>query len=142
MIAHVLLHTRSKNIQHDLESTMERVFNLLTILFLGIVSIIFNLGSSYMGPVGVDRTFTLNMFGDNQYKFFPSNYVVSGVIGSTDSSCAGKNSSPGTGPWLPGLGTMVLTLPATGSASRARYPVAERCARWPTTAARRRARSR
>ena len=72
------------------------------------------LGSSYMGPVGVDRTFTLNMFGDNQYKFFPSNYVVSGVIGSTDSSCAGKNSSPGTGPWLPGLGTMVLTLPATG----------------------------
>lgn len=31
MIAHVLLHTRSKNIQHDLESTTERVFNLLTI---------------------------------------------------------------------------------------------------------------
>src|SRR5450432_2914939 len=31
MISHVLLHTRSKNIQHDLESTTERVFNLLTI---------------------------------------------------------------------------------------------------------------
>jgi biopolymer transport protein ExbB/TolQ len=31
MIAHVLLHTRAKNIQHDLESTTERVFNLLTI---------------------------------------------------------------------------------------------------------------
>ncbi len=31
MIAHVLIHTRSKNIQHDLESTTERVFNLLTI---------------------------------------------------------------------------------------------------------------
>ncbi|WP_240806719.1 MotA/TolQ/ExbB proton channel family protein [Polyangium spumosum] len=31
MIAHVMLHTRSKNIQHDLESTTERVFNLLTI---------------------------------------------------------------------------------------------------------------
>src|SRR6476660_6941314 len=31
MIAHVILHTRSKNIQHDLEGTMERVFNLLTI---------------------------------------------------------------------------------------------------------------
>jgi biopolymer transport protein ExbB/TolQ len=31
MISHVLLHTRSKNIQHDLEATMERVFNLLTI---------------------------------------------------------------------------------------------------------------
>ncbi|WP_235880034.1 MotA/TolQ/ExbB proton channel family protein [Polyangium aurulentum] len=31
MIAHVLLHTRSKNIQHDLDSTTERVFNLLTI---------------------------------------------------------------------------------------------------------------
>lgn len=31
MVAHVLLHTRSKNIQHDLESTTERVFNLLTI---------------------------------------------------------------------------------------------------------------
>jgi biopolymer transport protein ExbB len=31
MIAHVLLHTRSKNIQHDLEATTERVFNLLTI---------------------------------------------------------------------------------------------------------------
>jgi biopolymer transport protein ExbB len=31
MIAHVLLHTRSKNIQHDLETTTERVFNLLTI---------------------------------------------------------------------------------------------------------------
>jgi biopolymer transport protein ExbB len=31
MIAHVFLHTRSKNIQHDLESTTERVFNLLTI---------------------------------------------------------------------------------------------------------------
>ena len=31
MIAHVLLHTRSKNIQHDLEGTTERVFNLLTI---------------------------------------------------------------------------------------------------------------
>ena len=31
MIAHVLIHTRSKAIQHDLESTTERVFNLLTI---------------------------------------------------------------------------------------------------------------
>jgi len=31
MIAHVLLNTRAKNIQHDLEGTMERVFNLLTI---------------------------------------------------------------------------------------------------------------
>ena len=31
MIAHVILHTRSKNIIHDLEGTMERVFNLLTI---------------------------------------------------------------------------------------------------------------
>lgn len=31
MIAHVLIHTRSKNIQHDLEGTTERVFNLLTI---------------------------------------------------------------------------------------------------------------
>ncbi len=31
MIAHVLIHTRSKNIQHDLEATTERVFNLLTI---------------------------------------------------------------------------------------------------------------
>ena len=31
MIAHVFLHTRSKNIQHDLESTTERVFNLLTV---------------------------------------------------------------------------------------------------------------
>src|SRR5262245_53293779 len=31
MIAHVVLHTRSKNIQHDLEATTERVFNLLTI---------------------------------------------------------------------------------------------------------------
>ncbi len=31
MIAHVFLHTRSKNIQHDLDSTSERVFNLLTI---------------------------------------------------------------------------------------------------------------
>ena len=31
MISHVLLHTRSKNIQHDLEATTERVFNLLTI---------------------------------------------------------------------------------------------------------------
>jgi biopolymer transport protein ExbB len=31
MIAHILLHTRAKAIQHDLESTMERTFNLLTI---------------------------------------------------------------------------------------------------------------
>jgi biopolymer transport protein ExbB/TolQ len=31
MIFHVVLHTRSKNIQHDLDSTTERVFNLLTI---------------------------------------------------------------------------------------------------------------
>src|SRR6476646_5136538 len=31
MIAHVFLHTPSKNIQHDLESTTERVFNLLTV---------------------------------------------------------------------------------------------------------------
>ena len=31
MIAHVILHTRAKNIQHDLEATQERVFNLLTI---------------------------------------------------------------------------------------------------------------
>jgi biopolymer transport protein ExbB/TolQ len=30
MIAHVFLHTRGKAIQHDLESTTERVFNLLT----------------------------------------------------------------------------------------------------------------
>ncbi len=31
MIAHVLIHTRSKAIQHDLETTTERVFNLLTV---------------------------------------------------------------------------------------------------------------
>jgi len=31
MIAHLLLHQRSKNIQHDLEATQERIFNLLTI---------------------------------------------------------------------------------------------------------------
>src|SRR3954454_4705957 len=31
MIAHLLLHQRSKTIQHDLDATQERVFNLLTI---------------------------------------------------------------------------------------------------------------
>lgn len=31
MITHVLLHTRAKNIQHDLEGIVERTFNLLTI---------------------------------------------------------------------------------------------------------------
>ncbi len=31
MVAHLVLHQRSKNIQHDLDSTQERVFNLLTI---------------------------------------------------------------------------------------------------------------
>lgn len=31
MITHILLHTRAKAIQHDLEGTMERTFNLLTI---------------------------------------------------------------------------------------------------------------
>ncbi|MFO0555447.1 MAG: MotA/TolQ/ExbB proton channel family protein [Polyangiaceae bacterium] len=31
MIAHVILHTRSKTIQHELEAITERVFNLLTI---------------------------------------------------------------------------------------------------------------
>jgi biopolymer transport protein ExbB len=31
MIAHLLLHARSKTIQHDLDATQERVFNLLTI---------------------------------------------------------------------------------------------------------------
>ena len=31
MVAHLILHQRSKNIQHDLDSTQERVFNLLTI---------------------------------------------------------------------------------------------------------------
>ena len=31
MISHVFLHSKSKNIAHDLESTSERVFNLLTI---------------------------------------------------------------------------------------------------------------
>src|SRR5580693_962634 len=31
MIAHLILHQRSKTIQHDLDSTQERVFNLLTI---------------------------------------------------------------------------------------------------------------
>ena len=31
MVAHLILHQRSKNIQHDLESTTERVFNLLTV---------------------------------------------------------------------------------------------------------------
>ncbi|MBI4701957.1 MAG: MotA/TolQ/ExbB proton channel family protein [Deltaproteobacteria bacterium] len=31
MITHVLLHSKCKNIVHDLESTTERVFNLLTI---------------------------------------------------------------------------------------------------------------
>ena len=31
MITHVLLHTRSKSIQHDLEGIVERTFNLLTI---------------------------------------------------------------------------------------------------------------
>ena len=31
MITHIILHTRAKAIQHDLESLMERTFNLLTI---------------------------------------------------------------------------------------------------------------
>ena len=31
MITHIILHTRAKTIQHDLEATMERTFNLLTI---------------------------------------------------------------------------------------------------------------
>ena len=31
MIAHVILHTRAKSIQHDLEGIVERTFNLLTI---------------------------------------------------------------------------------------------------------------
>lgn len=31
MIAHLIIHQRAKNITHDLESTQERVFNLLTI---------------------------------------------------------------------------------------------------------------
>ncbi len=31
MIAHIILHTRAKTIQHDLETTMERTFNMLTI---------------------------------------------------------------------------------------------------------------
>lgn len=31
MIFHIILHTRVKSIQHDLESVMERTFNLLTI---------------------------------------------------------------------------------------------------------------
>jgi biopolymer transport protein ExbB len=31
MIAHLILHQKSKNIQHDLDATQERVFNLLTI---------------------------------------------------------------------------------------------------------------
>jgi biopolymer transport protein ExbB/TolQ len=31
MITHIILHTRSKTIQHDLETVMERTFNLLTI---------------------------------------------------------------------------------------------------------------
>jgi len=31
MIAHIILHTRAKAIQHDLEGTMERTFNMLTI---------------------------------------------------------------------------------------------------------------
>jgi biopolymer transport protein ExbB len=31
MIAHIFLHTRAKAIQHDLETVMERTFNLLTI---------------------------------------------------------------------------------------------------------------
>lgn len=31
MIAHVVLHSRAKAIQHDLETTMERTFNLLTV---------------------------------------------------------------------------------------------------------------
>lgn len=31
MITHIILHTRAKGIQHDLESTMERTFNLLTL---------------------------------------------------------------------------------------------------------------
>jgi biopolymer transport protein ExbB/TolQ len=31
MITHIILHTRAKTIQHDLETTMERTFNMLTI---------------------------------------------------------------------------------------------------------------
>jgi biopolymer transport protein ExbB/TolQ len=31
MITHIILHTRAKAIQHDLESIMERTFNLLTL---------------------------------------------------------------------------------------------------------------
>ena len=31
MITHIILHTRAKTIQHDLEGTMERTFNMLTI---------------------------------------------------------------------------------------------------------------
>jgi biopolymer transport protein ExbB/TolQ len=32
MITHIILHTRARAIQHDLDTTMERTFNLLTIV--------------------------------------------------------------------------------------------------------------
>jgi hypothetical protein len=31
MITHVILHSRAKAIQHDLETIMEKTFNLLTL---------------------------------------------------------------------------------------------------------------
>src|SRR5262249_49095682 len=60
------------------------------------------LSQSFMGAVGTGKTFTLHLQGSNQYMFFPSDYIVQGVVATTDTSCAGRQSNAGTGTWLPG----------------------------------------
>jgi hypothetical protein len=68
----------------------------------------------YSGPIGAGKGFTLHLQGPNQYMFFPSDYVVAGATGTSNSCSPVITTSTGNTAWAPAFGAVLHDLPATG----------------------------
>lgn len=66
-------------------------------------------------PLGIGKTFTMHLQGNNQYVFYPSDYVAAGGTSTVSFDCA-PGTEGGTGPvtWSPVLSSQTHDLPATG----------------------------
>jgi len=66
-------------------------------------------------PLGVGKTFTLHLQGNNQYVFYPSDYLAAGGTNSVSFDCApGTEGGPSPITWAPVLSSEPQNLPSNG----------------------------
>lgn len=66
-------------------------------------------------PLGIGKTFTMHLQGDNQYVFYPSDYQAAGGTNSVSIDCASSTEGgPSPITWTPVLSALIHDLPATG----------------------------